>query len=54
MSPAEAREFSDRIADMRWERTKARAERRQASAVARRAKLVRSIPDVFARLLLKS
>lgn len=52
MSPAEAREFRDRICDMRWERVEARATRRQA-ARALRAGIVRSIPERLARLLFK-
>lgn len=50
MSSDEAREFSDRIRDMRWERLEARAARRQTAA-ARRAAFVRSIPASFALFL---
>ncbi|MFB7252375.1 hypothetical protein [Microbacterium sp. NPDC056234] len=53
MSPAEAREFSDRIRDMRWERVEARAARRQAVA-ARRAGRLRSVPARLTRLLLSN
>ncbi|MGF6823143.1 hypothetical protein M2317_002054 [Microbacterium sp. ZKA21] len=50
MSPAEAREFSDRIREMRWERQKERTARRSAAA-ARRAAFVRSIPASVALVL---
>ncbi|MFB7251593.1 hypothetical protein [Microbacterium sp. NPDC056234] len=46
MSSAEAREFSDRIREMRWERLDARAARQQAIA-ARGVAFVRSIPAWF-------
>nr|WP_274637956.1 hypothetical protein [Microbacterium bovistercoris] len=50
MSHAAAREFSDRICDMRWEREQERMARRRA-AVARHAAFIRSIPTSFAVLL---
>ncbi|WP_243233245.1 hypothetical protein [Microbacterium sp. CIAB417] len=49
MSPDEAREFSDRIREMRWEQRQARAARKRAVAE-RRAAFVRSIPASFALL----
>ncbi|HWV50635.1 MAG TPA: hypothetical protein VN035_14370 [Microbacterium sp.] len=50
MSAAEAREFSDRIREMRWERQQEQAARRNAAA-ARRAAFIRSIPASVTMLL---
>ena len=50
MSSAEAREFSDRIREMRWERQQALSARRR-NAAERRAAFVRSLPASFALLL---